>query len=246
MKFSIEWNFINDKSYIKQTKTLNYYNVNTRSDITYTIEKFCEINKKSSNDYLQLLKYLFRYIKKTIHFNLMYEEKFFMNNLKLHAYNDVAHEDNLSFKRSINDYVIFMIEISLLWKIKKQSIVIISFTKIEFINLSFTKQILMWINNMLKNLNEDINQKKSLILYINFQNARINAFLSQNNQKTRNIDIRFKWIIGRIKNENFSLIHVNSKKMIIDDLTKILNKDLHDQFLHDLGMKSTLEWWKFW
>ena len=138
-----------------------------------------------------------------------------------------------------------MIEVSILWKIKKQSIVIISFTEIEFINLFFTKQIFMWINSILKNLNE-IDQKKSLILYIDSQNARINAFLFQNNQKTRNIDIRFKWVIKRIKNKDFSLIHVNSKKMIADGLTKTLNKDLHDQFLHGLGMKSTLEWWKFW
>ena len=36
---------------------------------------------------------------------------------------------------------------------------------------------------MLKNFNENIDQKKSLILYIDFQNARINAFLFQNNQK---------------------------------------------------------------
>lgn len=176
LKLSTEWDSIADKSYIKQIETLNYYNVETRPDIIYAIEKFCEANKKSFDGHLQLLKHLFRYIKDTTHYNLVYEEKFFINNLNLHAYSDAAHGNNLSFRRSIDDYVIFLADVSILWKAKKQSIVTIFFTKAEFINLSPIGQILMWVNNILKDLNEGINQNKSLILYTDSQNAQTNAF----------------------------------------------------------------------
>lgn len=185
------------------------------------------------------MRHLFRYIKGTSYYSLIYGGKFPLSNLNLHAYSDAAHGDNVPSRKSTGGYVIFLAGAPVLWKVKKQSIVTISLTEAEFINLSPTGQALIWINSILDDLG--IKQKAPLLLYTDSQNAQANALCPQSSQRTRNIDIRFKWVIERVKEGDFKLVRVESKKMVADGLTKGLNKDLHEKVLEGLGMKSTLD-----
>ena len=125
-----------------------------------------------------------------MHYSLLYNEKLPLDNLKLHAYSDAAHGDNLPSRRSTGGFVIFLAGAPVLWKVKKQTIVTLSSTEAEFLNLSPTGLALIWVNKILGDLGAA--QKTPLVLYTDSQNARTNALCPHSSQRTRNIDIRFK------------------------------------------------------
>lgn len=81
------------------------------------------------------------------------------------------------------------------WKSARQSMVTTLTTEAEFINLTPTGLSLMWIANLVKQMNGQ--QKLPLLLYTDSRNAR-EVTLNKNNQaRTRHIDLRYKWIIQR-------------------------------------------------
>jgi hypothetical protein len=60
--------------------------------------------------------------------------------------------------------------------------------------------------------------------------------------RTRHIDIRYKWIIDRVKNrKEIEITHVGTNSMTADGLTKPLVAEKHSQFVQLLGMKPVGE-----
>ena len=57
-------------------------------------------------------------------------------------------------------------------------------------------------------------------------------------QRTRHIDIRFKWIIDRVKQGEFSIQHVDTRNQIADGFTKGLQKEGHMNFVRFLNMTT--------
>ena len=60
--------------------------------------------------------------------------------------------------------------------------------------------------------------------------------------RTRHIDIRYKWIIDRVKNRrDIGIIHVGTNDMAADGLTKPMIAEKHRQFIQLLQMKTPEE-----
>jgi hypothetical protein len=64
-------------------------------------------------------------------------------------------------------------------------------------------------------------------------------------QRTRHTDIRFKWIIDRIKKQEFKIQHVDTAHQIADGLTKGLLREKHRAFVRQLNMMTLSEFRTF-
>ena len=146
------WKPIGDKqlSYIKQTGSLNYLSVNTRPDITLTTNRLSEANQGPSEQHLQLLKHLFRYLIGSYNLSLRYGRKFPISNLQLRAYGDASFADRIDTRFSTAGHIVFLAGSPILWKSKKQTLVTLSSTEAEFVNLTPTASSLLWVHQILK------------------------------------------------------------------------------------------------
>jgi len=221
-------------SYIKQTGSLNYLSVNTRPDITLTTNRLSEANQGPSEQHLQLLKHLFRYLIGLYNLSLRYGRKFPISNLQLRAYGDASFADRIDTRFSTAGHIVFLAGSPILWKSKKQTLVTLSSTEAEFVNLTPTASSLLWVHQILKDAGYP--QPMPLVLFTDSQNARLITLNPLISARTRHIDIRYKWIIDRTKKGDFNIQHVSTTNMVADGLTKPLNRIKHIEFVKQLGL----------
>ncbi|KJZ68226.1 hypothetical protein HIM_12383 [Hirsutella minnesotensis 3608] len=131
------------KSYIKQTGSLNFLSTGTRPDITYTTNRLCEANAGPSDQHKQLLKHLFRYLVGTTNLSLCLGGKCSISNLPLLAFADAAFADRIPTRHSTAGYTILLAGCPILWKSSRQTIVALSTTEAEFMNLTPAGQALL-------------------------------------------------------------------------------------------------------
>jgi hypothetical protein len=56
-----------------------------------------------------------------------------------------------------------------------------------------------------------------------------------NSARTRNIDVRYKWIIWEVDRKVFKLDHIAGTEMVADGLTKPLGREKHAKSVKLLG-----------
>jgi hypothetical protein len=206
----------------------------TRPEITYTVSKLCEANSGPSDEHLTLMKHLARYIKYTATLSICLGGKLPDPKLNLHAYADAAFADNILTRHSTGGYVIFYGGGPVLWKSRKQSIVTLSSTEAEFINLTPTGLAVKWIKQILKEA--ECPQDQPSIIFTDSANAQKVVLNPLNSARTRNIDVRYKWIIQEVEQKVFNLEHIAGTEMVADGLTKPLGREGHAKFVKLLGL----------
>src|SRR6266566_3679348 len=91
--------------------------------------------------------------------------------LNLYIYGDVSFVDDLLTKVSIEGHIVFLMGCPIIWKSKKQTIVTISTTEAEFINLTPTTLNIKWIVQIC--VKTGYPQETPLFIYTDSQNARL-------------------------------------------------------------------------
>jgi hypothetical protein len=224
---------IEKKDYIKRTGSLNYLATGTRPDISYTVSKLCEANSGPSDEHKALLKHLARYINHVPALSIRLGGKLPDLQLNLHAFADAAFADDVLTRHSTGGHVIFYGGGLVHWKTRKQTIVTLSSTEAEFINLTPTGLAVKWIKQILTEAG--CPQSEPLILFTDSANARKVVLNPLNSARTRNIDVHYKWIIQEVDRKVFKLEHIAGTEMVADGLTKPLGREKHAKFVKLLG-----------
>ena len=206
----------------------------TRPDITFTTQKLSEANSGPSDTHSSIASTLLRYIQGTISQGItvggQYDDDF-----KLRAYADASFADDLLSRFSTAGHIVYLGDGPVFWKSRKQTIVTVSSTEAEFINLTPAGLSVLWIKQLLKDMG--FRQTTASIIFTDSHNARYAALDRYNAGRTRHIDIRYKWIIDRIARKDFDLIQVGTTEMAADGLTKPLQKVAHDRFVKQLNLE---------
>ena len=74
------------------------------------------------------------------------------------------------------------------------------------------------------------------MIFTDSANAMTIALNPFERQRTRHIDIRFKWVIDRLQKGEFELRHVDTTRQTADGFTKGLLKDKHKAFVRQLNI----------
>src|SRR5204863_8579994 len=117
---------------------------------------------------------------------------------------------------------------------KCQTLVTLSSTEAEFINLTPTALSLMWIASLLQEAG--YSQPLPLLMFTDSANAHTVALNPQNPAHTQHIDVKYKWVIQKVEKGEFTLQHVSSEDMVADGLMKPLQKEKHSVFIRQLGL----------
>ena len=221
--------------YQKAMGSFNWLSTHTRPDMTQAVNKLCETNSCPSPSHLEALKHLFRYLNGTVDWGITLRGKeFTMKDLGLQIFADAAFDDDPIQRYSTGGHVVMAGAGPVYWKSKKQSLVALSSTEAEFINLTPAGQSAIWLAKILEEAG--CPQKTPFILFTDSANAQQIALNPENAARTRHIDIRYKWIQDRVRKGDFKLQHVLTAEMIADGLTKPLGKEKFAQFVKMIGV----------
>jgi hypothetical protein len=221
--------------YQKAMGSLNWLSTNTRPDLTQAVNKLCEVNSCPSSFHLEALKRLFRYLQGTTDWGITLGGKeFTKEELGLQIYADASFGDDPIHRFSTGGHVVLAGGGPVYWKSKKQTLVTLSSTEAEFINLTPAGQSAVWLANILREAG--CPQRSPFILFTDSANAQQIALHSENTARTRHIDIRYKWVQDRVRKGYFKLKHVPTTEMVADGLTKPLGKEKFAQFVKMIGV----------
>jgi hypothetical protein len=196
--------------------------------------KLCEANSEPSKHHLKAQKHLLRYLKGTTNLGIILGGHYDPRDMGLYAVSNAAHGDVLGTRYSTDGHVIYLADAPIFWKSKKMPLMLISSTKAEFCNLTPTGKSLDWVAEILKNLGCE--QPTPLVIMTDSANARHIVLNPLRNARTRNINIRYKWIIDEQRKGVFTINHIAGKDTIADELTKPLEKNKHQRFIRQLRL----------
>ena len=211
-------------------KSLMYVAINIRSNILYTI---CLFNRFCSNfdfTYMIAFQRLFKYIQSIFRYDIEYA----LDEKNSHEFIDADWTKNVKNRRSINEYVFFIVDETMFWVSKRQDFVALSNCEFEYYALNETNKKIKWFRALLFEL--DYIDVVSTLIWTN--NQKIIAF-SKNfefQKKTKHIDVKYHWIREIIEKKLIQIDYVSIVNMIVDEFTKTLTSKTHARFLTLLQM----------
>ncbi|XP_026395883.1 uncharacterized protein LOC113290501 [Papaver somniferum] len=145
------------KSLVSASKYLTW----TRPEISYAINQVCQFIHSPTSDHLIAAKRILSYIKGTLDYGILFSKGL----LAVHGFSDEDWARDPETRKSTSGYCIFFGSNPVSWSSKRQSTVARSSTEAEYRSLANSAAELMWICQLLKDL-EVVQAKNLSIQYI--------------------------------------------------------------------------------
>lgn len=142
--------------------------------------------------------------------------------LTCEGYSDSNWAESLLDRRSTSSYVFKIGEGVISWKLRKQTTISLSSTEAEYKAMSDLCKEALWLRHVL----DEIKLRPHLSIPLHVDNAGAEA-LSKNPQhhsRTKHIHTRFHFIRECVKKRRITVLHVSTKDMVADLLTKPLSR----------------------
>ncbi|KAL4091127.1 hypothetical protein QTP88_025865 [Uroleucon formosanum] len=171
--------------------------------------------KKSLTIHWNAVKGIFKYLKGTFNYGLIYDSSL---TPKLRGYSDADYVGDTIMRRSTSGFIFMMGDGIVAWCSQSQKSVALSTTEAEYIALSQSIQEPTWLTLFISDLLET--QGDTPILYADNQSAIKLVKNPEYHKRTKHIDVRYHYIHEKFSEGMFSLEYVPSKEQLADILTK--------------------------
>jgi hypothetical protein len=148
-------------NYQSIVRSLMYIMLKTRFDITYFIFVINRYVFNLIQIHWQVIKRIFRYLRKTYQMKLMFREtlKFLKN------YTNSNWTEDQDIKRSISEYAFNVNSEIINWFSKRQSIVTLFICEIEYTKQTLIAKKNIWLRNLMTQLTCDVEYSQTIIIY---------------------------------------------------------------------------------
>lgn len=200
---------VDQHNYRQMVGSLIYAMVCTRPDLSYAVTKLSQHLSCPTTGDAQMIKHVFRYLKKTSSYQLTYTKS---DDLEITAYYDADWAVSKEDRRSISGYCLSLNRsgLPILWKLKRQNSVALSTCEAEYVSMSLLCQEIIYSKNNLAPdiLNEDLHTS----IFCDNQGALALAKSPSKHSKTKNIDIRYHFVREFYQNNKVDLKFVNLRR----------------------------------
>ena len=198
----------------------------SRPDIANCVRELAKMSGKATVlNYNQLLRCI-KYVDNTKHygtFALSSTDEYY----NINAFCDSDYAGDYETRRSTSGYIIYINGSPIVWKSKGQERVAYSSTEAEYIAMSNACKEIMFIIQLLQQLN--IKVKLPAHLHVDNMGAIYLSSSQMSSQRTKHIDIRHHGMKEYIEDGFIKIIFVRSEDNDSDIFTKNLGHDLHDK-----------------
>jgi hypothetical protein len=212
----------NAKLYQSIVGSLQHASVCTRPDITFTTCTLSRHLKDPTETHLKAAVKVVKYLKTTKKSRL----RLGGSHLNIQGY-----ADNLEDRKSTSGHLITLGTSPIIWQTKKQPIVALSTTEAEYIAATSAVTEIMWLRNLLEELN--LLQDSPTTLYQDNKSTIMQISKSVIHSRTRHLDVRYHFIKEQVCSNIIKIQHIPTNEMLADIFTKGLPIQQHT-YLHTL------------
>ena len=222
----------NTEIYQSAVGSLLYLCTKTRPDITFSVCNVAKFCSKPTFTHWSAVKRIFRYLKGTIDYGLLYSKQ----DLNCIGYSDADWAGDKSDRKSTSGYCFKLSSSIISWRSSKQTCVALSTAEAEYVALATTVQEAVWIQELLKDLK--LNSSGPMTINEDNQSAICIAKNSGNHAKTKHISIKYHFIRDLIQKSIIKLKYCPTNEMIADLFTKSLSREKFLKLCSLIGLIS--------
>lgn len=168
-----------------------------------------------SPEHVQAVKHVIRYLIATKHMGIEYK-----GNVEFIGYSDSDYASDIESRKSTTGYLFLMNNGPITWASHKQQTIALSTIKAEFMAACDATKELLWLNQFLS----DLGESQKCILHIDNQAAIKLISVPVFHQRSKHIDIKYKFIREKVEQGLLKIKYVPSSKQLADFLTKSLTQ----------------------
>ncbi|KAF8783500.1 Retrovirus-related Pol polyprotein like [Argiope bruennichi] len=209
----------------------------SRPDIEFAVNTMSQFCNGYTYHHWTVVVDILNYVFETRHYKINLSDT--RSNM-LTMYSDSSWGCKLNDRHSTSGYIMFFGNVPIVWKSQKQKCIALSSMEAEFIALTESVKCIIWYSRILKELN--LIDFEIPEVYCDNQAAIHFSKNNVENNKTKHIDIKYKFVQKLLSENEFYLKHINSKKNLADFLTKPLVKEkLYSVIKHIFKMDSVTD-----
>jgi hypothetical protein len=205
------------RKYREMISSLMYASIMMRPDIAFAVSTLSQFLETPRTTHLNVVAHIFRYLLGIKHLKLIIGG----DHSGLTGYSDADWASN-SHRHSISGFAYFLGSGPVSWSLKKQPIITLSSTEVEYVALMHALKDILWIHKLLSELSPIFPFKIPSLLLCNNQGAIRLSKNSTFHGRTKHIDIHFHFIRQTILSGDVALQYCPTEHMIADTFTKSL------------------------
>ncbi|GJU61579.1 hypothetical protein Tco_1243414 [Tanacetum coccineum] len=190
------------------------------------------LSSKPTEKHLNAVKWIFRYLKRTINIGLWYSKDTAMY---LTTYSEADHAGCQDTKRSTLGSAQFLGDKLVSWSSKKQKSTATLCTEAEYIALSGCCAQILWMRSQLTDYGFTFNK---IPLYCDNKSAIALCCNNVQHSRAKHIDVRYHFIKEKVENGIVELYFVRTEYQLADNFTKPLPRERFNLLIEKLGMRS--------
>lgn len=210
------------------------YLTHTRPDIAFAVGLVSRFMERPTEQHLQAVKGILRYVKGTMDHGLQYTK--WEEGITITGYTDSDLANDINDRKSTGGMAYYVNGNLVAWASQKQRVVALSSCEAEFIAATMAACQGIWLRRLLSEITKQ--QVPTIALFVDNQSA---LELMKNpvfHGRSKHIDIRYHFIRECVENGEITVHHVCSKEQKADILTKALAKTKHEEMRILVGVKK--------
>jgi hypothetical protein len=184
--------------------------------------------------HMSSVKQVIRYLAGTIDLGL----EFSHGKNELVGYCDADYAGDIDKRKSTSGYVFLMNGAAISWSSKLQPTVAMSTCEAEFVAAANAAKELLWLATL---LGDFTGQTKPVKLYVDNQGALKLLHHPHAHQKTKHIDIAYRFIQDRAERGEIICEYIETAKMVADCTTKAVPLAKLQENARDMGLVSKIQ-----
>jgi hypothetical protein len=225
--------FMRTVPYLSAVGALMYLAVTTRPDITNAVSILARFNSNPGPTHWKAVKHLFRYLKGTMDFKLVYRPS---DSPELFTtYSDADHGGSVDDGRSTGGYLVKVGTGAVSWSSKLQPIVTLSTTEAEYIAAVEAGKEIAWMRNLLGELGYSFTGPSTL--HMDNLSAISSAKNPEHHSKMKHLRLRYFWLRDTIESGLIIPKHIPGTEMPADILTKPVPRDKVEFCRREMGLE---------
>jgi hypothetical protein len=209
------------------------YVIASRPDGKQVVGMVARFQATPKESHVQAVKRIFRYLKGTIDIGLWYPSK---DSFTLKAYSDVDWAGCVDERKSTSGGAFFLGESLVAWISKKQSSILLSTTKAEYIAVAECCTQIEWMKQTLQDI-KIVFEEPTTIYSDNTSAISLSKNPAQHS-KSKHIPIKYNYLSDQAENKNIKLEYVPTQEQVADIFTKPLSIDVFEYIRKRLGVVS--------
>ncbi|BBH08684.1 ABC-2 type transporter family protein [Prunus dulcis] len=207
------------------------YLSHTRPDIAYAVSVVSQFMHSPSEDHMNAVLRILRYLKSAPGKGLMFSKH---GHLNIDGYSDADWAGNVTDRKSTSGYFTFVGGNLVTWRSKKQNVVALSSAEAEFRGMTKGICELLWLRKLLTELGYKPTSTMNL-----FCDNKAAIAIAQNpvqHDRTKHVEVDRHFIKQKLEAKVFQFPFVKSEDQLADILTKAISSKAFHNSLDQLGI----------